>query len=421
MSHVFRAQTPVCLRRKSVAFLALLHGISPRCNAVPTPCCKMQADARWWRSFEHTLARLRKLNLGCSHCRTGTCLTLFASPEAQSELRAWHGQWSGLPAAAQDAHILWAFRGSMGCQTSSEGAQGAVTSESNTEDLGRASPAEVHTESDSGDDQACPSKRQRIDTESETSEVSLDSESGEPSGTAVPRLRQRRPRRGRFSVEVLGRKVCVAAGLQLMRVGAPRLSRVLAGHADGRKSRVHVPGKQIASVWTFLWRVYHSVAESMPDKFDFGSEEAQTMVLAVTGRARRQGSLPISAVHDEDASDDNGGQESGEHVTRAIAAHAMHLESCRNPAENTALGPGMFDGPLRFLPPGKRIYLYWEYAAWSRQWNMPVASFRTFLRAFGKCQHRLRFRKVGQHAVCQTCTTLKARLRAARRLEELGV
>lgn len=394
--------------------------LSPPGKAFARRLFLMENDARWWRSFHLTLSRSRKLNLGCFHCQTGTCLSDFATPDAQSKLREWHAQWAALPAEAQDAHILWVFQGSMAQKPSSEGTQTAV---SDAEAPGPASPAAVISESDSEtpDDQASASKRQRIDTESDASEVSLDSESSKPSATATRcTSRPRRPRRGRFSADILGHKVCVAAGLRLMRVGAPRLARVLAGRPDGRKHRPQLPGKQTASVWKFLWRVYHSVAEGMPDKFNFGSPEAQTMVLAVMGRARRaQGSLAPSAARDEDGSDDEGSnEESGEQVTRAIAAHAMHIESRRNPAENTAMGPGMFQGPLRFLPPGKRIHLYWEYVTWSRQGNMPAASFRTFLRAFGKCRHCLRFRKIGQHAVCQACTTLKARLRIARLPQE---
>ena len=207
-------------------------------------------------------------------------------------------------------------------------------------------------------------------------------------------------------------KVCVAAGLRLMRVGAPRLARVLAGREDGRKHRPQLPGKQTASVWQFLWRVYHNVAEGMPDKFDFANPDAKTMVLAVMGRSKA--SLPPSARDGPDTEEDSSDENSGEKVTRAIAAHAMHLESRRNPADLTALGPGMFQGPLRFLPPGKKIHLYWEYMAWSNHWNKPMASWRTFQRAFGKCRHCLRFRKIGQHAVCQVCTTLKARLRTTK-------
>ena len=38
------------------------------------------------------------------------------------------------------------------------------------------------------------------------------------------------------------------------------------------------------SVWRFLWRLYHNMAEGMPDKFDFAIADAKTMVLAVAGQ-----------------------------------------------------------------------------------------------------------------------------------------
>ena len=103
-----------------------------------------------------------------------------------------------------------------------------------------------------------------------------------------------------------------------------------------------------------------------------------------------------------------------EDESRAIAAHAMHIESLRNPTDAVLIGPGMLVGPLRFLPPSKRVHLYWEYTVWAQGMNAPVASFHTCLRAFGKCTHCLRIRKIGQHVVCHTCTVFKTKLSKAR-------
>lgn len=167
-------------------------------------CCKMANDARWWRDFEKTLNGLRKLNIGCSKCRTGNCMMDFATPDAQRKLREWHAQWCALPSTAQDAHILWTFQGSVARKTCSEGAETIVSTDSDEE--GATSAVVVQTESDS-DDEVSASKRQRIDTETESSDVSFDSdERGKPSTTATVSL-PRRSRRGCFSVDILGSKV----------------------------------------------------------------------------------------------------------------------------------------------------------------------------------------------------------------------
>jgi hypothetical protein len=126
------------------------------------------------------------------------------------------------------------------------------------------------------------------------------------------------------------------------------------------------------SVWRFLWRLYHNVAEGMPDKFDFASAEAQTMIVAVAGPRRKQ--ITLQEVHPKDnvSEEEEGGR--GDDEARAIAGHAMLIESLRSPTEAALVGPGMFTGPLRFLPPSKRVRLYWEYTVWAAGSGMPVAS-----------------------------------------------
>jgi hypothetical protein len=57
--------------------------------------------------------------------------------------------------------------------------------------------------------------------------------------------------------------------------------------------------------------------------------------------------------------------------------------------------------------------LYWEYQAWCTVKGCPPASFHTFLRAFQAGRSKLRIRKAGQHAVCDTCIQLKKDIRKA--------
>ena len=98
---------------------------------------------------------------------------------------------------------------------------------------------------------------------------------------------------------------------------------------------------------------------------------------------------------------------------RAIAAAALYAETSRAPSETIRLGPGMVEGPLRFLPPQRRIHLYWEYVGWCRAEEAMAASFNTFLRAFSDSRAKLRIRKAGTHAMCDRCLALKKAVRTA--------
>ena len=105
---------------------------------------------------------------------------------------------------------------------------------------------------------------------------------------------------------------------------------------------------------------------------------------------------------------EGGGQE------RAIVGSALYAETRRMPAEAVQAGHGMTLCPLRFLPPQQRVHVYWEYVAWCNSQETKAASLHTFLRAFEACREKLRIRKAGTHAVCDTCVALKASVRSAR-------
>ncbi len=224
-------------------------------------------------------------------------------------------------------------------------------------------------------------------------------------------------RRSVFSIRFLGQSICKIAARRLMRVGDERVERVRNGIVDGRHDRPHVPGKMTTSVWKFLWTLYHTVGEGMPDKFSFELKDAETLNMGASKSLKRKSPLP-GPIQPEDIDaeviskisldQDEAQQE------RSIASHATYLVSQQNPVDAALVGPAIFRGPLRFVPPGKRVHLYWEYVAWVSNCNLPAASFSTFLRAFGKCRHVLRIRKTGNHAVCSTCVDYKAQLSKAR-------
>ena len=77
-------------------------------------------------------------------------------------------------------------------------------------------------------------------------------------------------------MDFLGLRICWAAARFFVGVGTSRLYRVKEGRMDGRRDgtkRIKGPGrlnpqaKAMPSVLQFLWRLYHSVGEGMPDKF----------------------------------------------------------------------------------------------------------------------------------------------------------
>jgi len=102
----------------------------------------------------------------------------------------------------------------------------------------------------------------------------------------------------------------------------------------------------------------------MPDKFDFAHPDAHTMVVIARGSRNKKPSKREVTSQDVDAKEalvSNAANSKAEEEIRAIAAHAMHVENTRTPTEAITVGPGLFVGPRRYLPPGKRIHLYWEY------------------------------------------------------------
>ena len=284
----------------------------------------------------------------------------------------------------------------------------------------------------------------RCDTTSEESDAPLDITRGinpsepldriaKPLDRIAMQLRRYgdgHPRQGRFSVNLMGHSVCVKAAKALIGVGMGRLYRIKDGLADGRcdgtrrvrGSGIALNATKMTSVLSFLWRLYHSVGEGMPDRFCFKRNDAKTRVLVDdTGP---EGSLREEAGSGSESDDPlrkdssscseaEGPLRDLEEETRCVTAAVLYAESARLPPEAALHGPGMLGGPLRFLPPTRRQHLYWEYQAWCKAKDCPPASFNTFLRAFQSGRSKLRIRKAGQHAVCDTCIQLKIGIRKA--------
>jgi hypothetical protein len=374
----------------------------------------MAPDEKWYKNFRRCVREANKGN-GCIHCSTGNCYTAFGDADGEHELRKWHHQWSIMSLVEQDVHLLWIFHsGSGACDELLPDESSRIdTSIDESDGSDDRVPTSVDESSSSGSDARIP-----------TSPEDLDSDSHDESITPAPSKKARReynlgkPRREACGFSFLGHNVCRTAGLRLMCVGISRVERVRDGRLDGRRDCPHVPGKMETGVWRFLWTLYHTVGEGMPDKFSFSLGDANTLVLGACKTLKhRSPSASLIKREDVDAMEVAINRDTEPDVDqheRAIASHAMYVVSHENPVDSALVGPGIFRGPLRFLPPSKRMHLYWEYRAWTQNNNLPTASFSTFLRAFGKCTNVLRIRNSGKHAVCSTCKDFKRQLGHAR-------
>lgn len=417
-------------------------------GAQPAAGVKRKAGGKLEDGFLSKLATsissLHRMGRGCLHCSTGQCYVAFASK--MDLLRRWRNEFRSLPQAAQEQHLSWMFwhhgagqgclagdnqdsqpkrQQQVECPTSDEEADRVPTS--STEEMAKEEKREEAVGAVERDDTTPDaSDKEELDV----APSGKDCSSHAPKARTRPAIRQYgegRPRKGRFSVGLLGHTLCVKAAMALAGVGPTQLYRIKAGLADGRRDatrRVRGPGgvpmnaPKMPSVLRFLWRLYQSVGEGMPDRFSFKRRDAKTLVVEPAGTG--------FCVKAEDDSEHEGdaaevGSERDplsapalshpDEEERTITASALYAESSRHPSEAALHGPSMPTGPLRFLPPTRRIHLFWEYVAWCYSQGCEAASFQTFLRAFEAARERLRIRTAGEHAKCDTCLELKRNIR----------
>ena len=114
------------------------------------------------------------------------------------------------------------------------------------------------------------------------------------------------------------------------------------------------------------------------------------------------------------------------HTVTQLCARLDSRDSCGNKSRESVLrltcatkvraiiGPGANAGPMRFLPPAKKVHLWWEYRQVQAQQGLEAASWPTFWRALRqmKVAKLLRIRKTGCHAKCTECEGYKRDLRS---------
>ena len=145
----------------------------------------------------------------------------------------------------------------------------------------------------------------------------------------------------------------------------------------------------------FLWLVYHSAAEHMPNDFRHG-----------LGRPLNLNETPFPENRRED-----------DQVTRHVNAFMQNLHLYHSDVDVNMIGPGTFKGERRHLQHGSMIEMYYEYLAHCNSHGKEGAALTTFLRVANKVlgknerQGHLHFRKPNEHSKCDQCIRLKKALR----------
>ena len=239
---------------------------------------------------------------------------------------------------------------------------------------------------------------------------SSPSPSGAQGEDVAPPIKVRaRSTRKRDKYEFLGKEVCAAAFARLLGIGSSTLSKIRHGEvAMTNNQRPPLPkhpqfgftlrgetGQLWEGIVMFLWCLYHSEAEVMPNKY------------AMPGKILETQFPEQSSEQDPDA------------VTRLVMGFNRSLHTKGTDTDMNMMGPGTFIGPVRSLPHSNRTDLHWEYVAFSEARGLPAASYNTFLRVANKIlgpkirDGHLRFRKVNEHGQCDQCYRLKEMIRTA--------
>ena len=205
----------------------------------------------------------------------------------------------------------------------------------------------------------------------------------------------------------LGKQVCSRACSRLLGIGQTTLQHLRRGEqAFTMKSRAR-PAKHpafgfamrgdVAEKWPgiimFLWHVYHSAAECMPNSLRHGLAKPELK------------EAPFSENRDTDD------------IARSVNGFLQGLQTYYADIDVRLIGPGTFRGERRHLQHGNQTELFYEYLAYCEARAQEPSSYTTFIRVCGKVigphvrSGHLHFRKEGDHAKCDMCTRLKQALK----------
>ena len=215
--------------------------------------------------------------------------------------------------------------------------------------------------------------------------------------------------------QFLGKPVCRRALAGLLAIGGSTLQKLRQGESaytnNERKPLQKHPtfgftlrgdtGKVWEHIVMFFFHVYHSAAEVLPTNW-----------LDIKAKGSE-----IETPFPEDCPEADA---SAEELQRLVNAIGRTLNTFSTDVDCQLIGPGTFTGPRRCLQHGCRTDLYWEYLAYVESRSMTAASYNTFMRVAntilkpGLRDGHLRFRKPGEHSVCDFCFQAKERIRQAR-------
>ena len=219
-------------------------------------------------------------------------------------------------------------------------------------------------------------------------------------------------RRVAGTAQFLGKPVCVRALSRLLAVGTSTLHKMRRGEEvfAGRPARPKHPvfgfclDGELHAKWhavvVFLWRIYHSSAEFLPNHFKLPAAQCEA---------------PFP---------DEGGDCAEDFSQRYVSKVLNELDVYSADMNVMLLGPGNPDAPKRFLQHSTRTELFFEYVAYSEANGQETASYSTFLRVAncvmkpGMRGGQLAYRKAGDHAQCDICWQLKQEIRQAKDRKE---
>ena len=192
-------------------------------------------------------------------------------------------------------------------------------------------------------------------------------------------------------------RVCKPTQRALLAIGWGRRSRTQRGAVDARFGNAHVDkGNNVHSfgqMYSHLWSVYTSHAETMPDEVIVLPEDNPLQPVAEEKKAQVQSYWAARGTHIIPNVDrrDGGGE----------------LDMEIQPSE---------DCPVRWLPPGHKKDTWWLYLASLKESGQtrPAGSYPTMCRVWRRCFRKvLKVSKYGKHAKCDLCYQLKARIQLA--------
>ena len=247
-------------------------------------------------------------------------------------------------------------------------------------------------------------------------------------GAQVPHNARHRPSKGNETLwSFQGRRVCGKALPKLIGIGEKRWRRLKRGAPDRRRGKrprgpagqplMERQGKKpthILKVATFLWHLWDSTAEGMPNrKIKQGRREQRWT--ATFSRTKTQTQPPPAIDQGSDGEDDQASDmvisddsdrslenDDNQAVARALQA-VVEADNI-----HAKLRVFVHDIPKRWLPPGKKIWYYYQYLAHCDEVGDPRPHYSVFFKIWKRYfDDKIGFRKVNEHARCSTCEGYK--------------